>query len=403
MNRQANTQPEVRLSFSLLLILAVSAGLTVANLYYNQPLLAEMAQSFNVSASQIGVITTVTQLGYALGLFLFVPLGDIRQKKTLILLLLFAVTLSLLLVAVSPNLLILGIASFAVGITTVIPQIIVPLAAQMAHPGQQGRIVGTVMSGVLFGILLARTVSGVIGSIWGWQAMYYLAAIFMFVLALLLWRLLPKTAPTSNLTYRQTLRSLWDYTLQLPLLREASLIGGLLFGVFSVFWTTLAFFLKAPPYNYGSEIAGLFGLVGAAGASIAPVAGRLADKRGPRVVVGIAVLLTLLSYCILWFFGHQLWGLILGVIILDLGIQSAQISNQTRVYALIPEAKSRLNTIYMVSYFIGGSLGSFLGMHAWSLWQWRGVYLVGIAMILLSMLTWALGFRREKKEKAGFN
>ncbi|AFM40171.1 arabinose efflux permease family protein [Desulfosporosinus acidiphilus SJ4] len=390
------------LSRSLLLILAVSCGLSVANLYYNQPLLADMAQTFHLSAAQIGSISMLTQLGYALGLFLFVPLGDIKEKKSLIVILLGAVTLSLLFVASSNNLTMLGAASFAVGTTTVVPQIIVPLAAQLAAPNQQGRIVGIVMSGLFFGILLARTISGIIGSIWGWRTMFYIAACLMLVLALMLWGVLPKTGSNSRLSYGQTLKSLGGYITQLPLLREASLMGGLLFGTFSVFWTTLAFFIKQPPYYYGTEIAGLFGLIGVAGASFAPIAGRLADKKGPRIVVGIAAAVTLLAYCIFWFLGQQLWGLILGVILLDLGIQSAQISNQARVYALIPEAKSRLNTIYMVSYFIGGSFGSFLGMHAWSLWQWKGVCLSGSLLILASLITWGIG-RKNNINKNNIN
>lgn len=385
------------LSRGLLLILAISSGLSVANLYYNQPLLADMAQTFHASAAQIGSISTLTQLGYALGLFLFVPLGDIKEKKSLIVILLGAVTVSLLSVGASGNLTMLGAASFAVGTTTVVPQIIVPLAAQLARPDQQGRIVGMVMSGLFFGILLARTISGIIGSLWGWRIMYYIAAVLMFSLALTLWAFLPQTGSTSRLSYRQTLHSLWEYTMKLPLLREASLMGGLLFGTFSVFWTTLAFFLKQPPYYYGTEIAGLFGLIGVAGASFAPVAGRLADKKGPRIVVGIAAAVTLVAYGFLWLFGRHLWGLILGVILLDLGVQGAQISNQARVYALVPEAKSRLNTVYMVTYFIGGSLGSFLGMHAWSLWQWKGVCLVGSLLILLSLIIWGMGLYNQRK------
>jgi len=170
-----------------------------------------------------------------------------------------------------------------------------------------------------------------------------------------------------------------------------------MFGTFSVFWTTLAFFIKQPPYHYGSEVAGLFGLIGVAGASFAPIAGRLADKKGPRTVVGVACSVTLLAFIFLWLFGHNLVGLVFGVILLDLGIQSAQISNQARVYALVPEAKSRLNTVYMVSYFIGGALGSFLSLNAWSLLHWNGVCLTGIIMVLLSLIIWLRGKRREKK------
>jgi Arabinose efflux permease len=386
------------LSMNMLLILAISCGMSVANLYYSQPLLADMAQTFHVSARQMGTISMLIQTGYALGLFLFVPLGDIKEKKHIILILLGAVSISLLGVAFAPDLRILGIASFAVGTTTVIPQIIVPLAAQLADAKEQGRVVGIVMSGLFFGILLARTISGIIGSLLGWRAMYFIAAGMMLGLALVLNRLLPLTGSTSQLSYRKTLISLWGFINEQPVLREAALMGGLLFGSFSVFWTTLAFFLKQPPYQYGAEVAGLFGLIGVAGSSFAPYAGRLADKKGPRLVVGVASLVTLLSFVCLWLFGKNLIGLIVGVILLDLGVQSAQISNQARVYSLVPKAKSRLNTIYMVTYFIGGALGSYLGMYAWSIWQWNGVCLVGSLMIVLSLMIWGIGRTPQKAQ-----
>jgi len=379
------------LSKSMLIILAISSGMSVANLYYNQPLLADMAQTFHVSARQMAKISMLTQAGYALGLFLFVPLGDIREKKRLILILLGAVSCSLLGVACSSSLALLGIASFAVGTTTVIPQIIVPLAAQLADAKEQGRTVGIVMSGLFFGILLARTISGIVGGLLSWRAMYFIASGMMLVLAVILQRILPLSKPSSQLTYFQTLRSLGGFMINQPVLREAALMGGLLFGSFSAFWTTLIFFINQPPYHYGSEVAGLFGLIGVAGSSFAPYAGRLADKKGPRFMAGTASAVTLLSFGVLWLLGYHLWGLILGVILLDLGVQSAQISNQTRVYSLVPEAKSRLNTIYMVTYFIGGALGSYLGMLAWSVLHWNGVCLVGSIMILLSLLIWSTG------------
>lgn len=389
------TQQQPILTKSMLLILSISCGMTVANLYYNQPLLADMAQTYHVSARQMGNISMLTQIGYALGLFLFVPLGDIKEKKRLILTLLVAVSLSLLGMAVASNLRVLEIASFAVGTTTVVPQIIVPLAAQLADPKEQGRIVGIVMSGLFFGILLARTISGILGSLLGWRAMFFIASGTMLLLALVLLRFLPLSQPASRLTYLQTLRSLWNYLTEQPILREAALMGGLLFGSFSVFWTTLVFFIKQPPYNYGAEVAGLFGLIGIAGASFAPLAGRFADRKGPRFMAGAAAAVTLLAFGFLWLFGSHLWGLITGVILLDLGVQSAQISNQARVYSLVPEAKSRINTIYMVTYFIGGAIGSYLGMFAWSVIQWDGVCLVGSLMILFSLMVWGIGSKRE--------
>ena len=365
--------------------MAIGCGASVANLYYNQPLLADMAQTFHASARQIGYISMLTQCGFALGLFLFVPLGDMRERRSLIVSLLCAVTLALIGVAFSQNLVMLGVTSFAVGATTVVPQMIVPLAAQLADPKEQGKVVGLVMSGLFFGILLARTISGFVGHLWGWRVMFYIAPGIMLLLALILRFSLPESKPTSILTYNQLVSSLWELFLNEPVLREASLIGGMLFGAFSVFWTSLVFFLKQPPYHYGAEIAGLFGLVGIVGASIAPVSGRLADKGNPRLVVGIASVITFLAYSVFWFWGHRIWGLIIGVTLLDLGVQGAHIANQTRIYSLVPGAKNRLNTVYMVSYFIGGSIGSLLGTYAWSVWQWNGVCAVGSIMVLVCL------------------
>lgn len=381
------------LTKSILWVMAIGSGLSVANLYYNQPLLADMAQTFHVSARQMGSVSMFTQIGYALGLFVFVPLGDMKERRRLITILLCAVTLSLLGVAISQNITMLEITSFLVGATTVVPQLIVPFAVQLANPGEQGKVVGLVMSGLFFGILLARTVSGLIGNIFGWRTMYYIAATLMLILAFVLRYKLPKGEPvSSSVTYLQLFHSLWKLIAKLPVLREASIMGGMLFGAFSAFWTTLAFYIKQPPYHYGAQVAGLFGLVGVVGASIAPVAGRLADKKSPRLVAGIATFITLLSFITFWGLGNKIWGLIIGVILLDLGVQGAQISNQARIYILIPEARNRINTVYMVTYFIGGALGSFFGSYAWSLWHWGGVCTVGLIMVMLSLAAWALHF-----------
>ncbi|HVJ48501.1 MFS transporter [Desulfitobacterium sp.] len=388
--------PSSRLSKGLIWIMAIGAGASVANLYYNQPLLVEMAQTFQVSASRIGNISMLTQIGYALGMFFFIPLGDLRERRKLITNLLGAVILALLAMAFAPDITMLELASFAVGATTIVPQLIVPFAAQLAKPQEQGRVVGLVMSGLFFGILLARLVSGMIGHFLGWRMMYLIAAGFMFILMLLLRTYLPKCEPeNSRIPYPQVMRSLGQLVIKQPVLRKTSFMGGMLFGAFSLFWTTLVFFLEQPPYAYGSEVAGLFGLVGVVGASMAPLAGRLADKNSPRSVAGVAAGIALLSFVILGLLGKQLWGLILGVILLDLGVQSAQIANQTQIYTLIPNARNRLNTVYMVTYFGGGALGSTLGVYLWSVRGWQGVCWGGLSMVLLSLIAWGLNFREH--------
>ena len=367
-------------------ILSVACAMSVANLYYNQPLLADIAHTFSVSESAVGFIATLAQLGYAAGLLFLVPLGDSFDRRNLITLTLIAVTFSLLAVALAPSIGVLAIASFAVGATTIAPQIIVPFAASLAHPLQRGRIVGTVMSGLLIGILLARTVSGFVGAHLGWRAMYWIAATMMVVLTITLRVLLPKETPRAGMSYLHLLRSLWGLLRTEPVVRETSVFGALVFAAFSVFWVSLVFFLGTPPYHYGSEVAGLFGLVGVVGALAASNVGKLADSLDPRIITGVMIIIALAAFLVFWLFGQMLWGLIIGVILLDLGTQGAHISNQTRVFSLNAAARSRLNTIYMVSYFIGGSLGSLLGAYEWSVWRWNGVCAVGTILLVAALL-----------------
>lgn len=376
-------------------ILAVASAMAVANLYYIQPLLADMGRSFAVSESAIGFVATLTQLGYAAGLLLIVPLGDAFDRRRLVMFTLLAVTVSLVGMAVAPSILILAIASFAVGLTTIAPQIIVPFAASLADPKERGRVVGNVMSGLLIGVLLARTASGFVGAQLGWRAMYWIAAALMIVLAVVLRLILPKEQPRESISYPQLLKSLGGLIRSEPVLRETSVFGALVFGAFSVFWVTLVFFLGTPPYHYGSEVAGLFGLVGIAGALSAAYAGKLADRIDGRIITGVMIALTLLAFILFWLVGQWLWGLIIGVILLDFGAQGTHISNQTRIYRLNPEARSRLNTVYMVSYFIGGSLGSMLGAYGWSIGRWAGVCTVGTLMLVTALVVYVLRGRRR--------
>jgi predicted MFS family arabinose efflux permease len=284
---QVGEQTTSGIDRKLVWILAIASALAIGNLYYIQPLLADIERSFAISESAAGLIATLTQLGYALGLLLIVPLGDTFDRRNLVSLTLLAVTVSLLVTAIAPSIQLLAIASFAVGMTTVAPQIIVPFAASLAPPRERGRVVGMVMSGLLIGILLARTVSGFIGAAFGWRTMYWIAAAMMFVLAPVLRVMLPKERPKARISYPQLLRSLWGLFRSEWVLREACLFGGLVFGAFSVFWVTLVFFLETPPYHYGSEVAGLFGLVGIVGALAASISGKIADRIDARIITGV--------------------------------------------------------------------------------------------------------------------
>ncbi len=370
--------------------MSLACGMAVANLYYNQPLLADMGRTFHATAHQVSNIAMFTQIGYAVGMFLFVPMGDMKERRQLIASLLIAVTISLIGIATAQNLLWINLASLAVGVTTVAPQIILPLAAQLAAPMERGKVIGNIMGGLFIGILLARTVSGLIGGSLGWRTMYWIAAAMMLALAIILRTFLPKSYPESRLSYPGLYKSIGHLIVNQPILREASLIGAMLFGSFSVFWTSLSFFLEGEPYHYGSEVAGLFGLVGIVGVAGAPVVGRLADRFNAKTMVGLLTGISLLSYLFFGFLGTSLWAIFVGVVLLDLGVQGAQVSNQTRIYSLIPEARSRLNTVYMVSYFLGGSLGSTLSGYAWSWWKWQGVCLTGGLMIVIALIIWAV-------------
>ena len=389
------SQPFV-LRQSLLWIMAIASGLAVANLYYNQPLLADMATSFGISRDRAGYISTFTQIGYALGMLLFVPLGDIRERRKLISTLLILVTISLLAAAVSTHIVWMYIASFAIGLTTVVPQILVPFSAQLATPEQRGKVIGTVMSGLLFGILLARTISGLIGGTWGWRWMYGIAAILMFILFLVLRRKLPHVEPLMKSTYRELVISMGGLIRQYAVLREGALIGALNFASFSVFWTSLSFYLEGEPYHYSSQIAGLFGLVGVVGALGAPVVGRIADRIQPKWIIGCMITITLISFAFFGWWGGSLIGLMIGIVLLDLGVQGAQVSNQARIYALNDSARSRLNTVLMVSTFLGGAIGSSVSSYMWKIGGWSAVSLSGGVFMLLSLLIWSIARWRKQ-------
>ncbi|WP_239469990.1 MFS transporter [Archangium violaceum] len=386
------------MSPSLVWMMAAAAGLAVANLYYHQPLLGDIGQTFQASDRALGFIPTFSQVGYALGLLLVVPLGDSLERRRVIVIMTVLVSLALMGVALAPNLPWMVVASGLVGVTTVVPQLIVPFAAHLAPETQRGRVVGTVMSGLLIGILLSRTASGFLGVQFGWRAMFWLAAGLMLVLAVVLRLTLPSLSPSATLPYPALLRSLGGLVREEPLLRLHSVLGALTFGCFSAFWATLALYLQSMPQRYGAQVAGLFGVVGVAGAIAAPLVGRYTDTRGDRRINALGIGILFASFGVLWLLGQWLWGIALGVILLDLGAQANHISNQTRVYSLRPEARNRLNTVYMVTYFAGGATGAWLGSLAWSHWGWSGVCAVGGALSLTGLLV--LGLARPKRPAA---
>ncbi|CAE6707077.1 putative transporter [Paraburkholderia domus] len=362
----------------LLLLLATIAGVSVANIYYNQPLLDDFRQSFPNSGSWVGVVPAVTQLGYAAGMLLLAPLGDRFDRRRLILLQIAGMCVALVLASAAPTLSVLIIASLAIGVLATIAQQAVPFAAELAPASERGHAVGTVMSGLLLGILLARTAAGIVGEYFGWRAVFGASVVALLVLAVVIIMRLPKSKPTSTLPYGKLLVSMWHLVVEHRALREASLTGAAMFAAFSIFWSVLALLLAGAPFHLGPQAAGLFGIVGAAGAMAAPLAGKFSDRRGPRSIITVSIALVAISFVVFALSAKSIAGLVIGVIILDIGVQAAQISNQSRIYALKPEARSRVNTVYMVAYFIGGAIGSGVGAAVWPIFGWIGVSIAGV-------------------------
>ncbi|MEH2401831.1 MFS transporter [Nostoc sp.] len=372
---------------STVLALAIACGLAVANVYYNQPLLADMGRSLNISVQQVGFIPTLTQTGYAVGLLLLVPLGDMMERRWLIIIMLSLLACALVVEATAPNVVWLSVSSFVVGFCSIVAHLVIPLVAHLTHPSERGKAIGMLLSGMILSVLLARSVSGIIGEYFGWRAVYGISAGVMLVLALVIQGRIPQSKPSSPLSYQQLMQSLVQLVREQPVLREAALNVALVFAAFNATWVTLVFLLESPAYNYDSRVAGLFGLVGLIGVFTTPIVGRVADKRGPRMLVGIAVILSLSAFVILWIAGGtHLMGLILGMLLVDLGMHTGYVSNQIRIYNLVPNAESRLNTVYMVTNYTGGALGSFLGTYTWGLWQWNGVCALGFFLLVVAFI-----------------
>lgn len=373
--------PPRPLTPALTLLLAAATGVAVANIYYAQPMLGLIAGGFGASGAAAATVATVTQLGYALGLVLLVPLGDAVDRRRLILWQSAGLVAALAAAAAAPSLSALVAASAAIGVASTIAQQIVPFVAELAGPERRGRAVGLVMSGLLTGILLARTLSGAVGSWAGWRVMFLVGAVIAALMGAVLGRALPSSRPRTRVRYGALLLSLASLVRDHPPLLRAGLIQGALFAGFSAFWSTLALRLEGPPFHRGAAVAGLFGVVGLAGVLVAPLAGRVSDRRGPRPVVGAGLAVVLLAFAVLAS-SSAIPGMVLGVVLLDGGIQLSMIANQSIVFALSDAARSRINTVFVTVLFLGGALGSAGGSLAWHLGGWPAVSGFGAALAL---------------------
>ncbi|WP_296244514.1 MFS transporter [uncultured Enterobacter sp.] len=384
------------LSPALILLMSVATGLAVASNYYAQPLLDTIARAFNLSASAAGFIVTAAQLGYAAGLLFLVPLGDMFERRMLIVSMTLLAAGGMLITASSQSLTMMIIGTALTGLFSVVAQILVPLAATLASPEKRGKVVGTIMSGLLLGILLARTVAGLLASLGGWRTVYWVASVLMVVMALALWRGLPKVKQENHLNYPQLLASVFSLFTQDKLLRTRALLGCFTFANFSILWTSMAFLLAAPPFNYSEGVIGLFGLAGAAGALGARPAGGLADKGKSHMTTTAGLVLLLLSWAAIWYGHVSVLALIVGILVLDLTVQGVHITNQTVIYRVKPEARNRLTAGYMTSYFIGGAAGSLISASAWQHAGWTGVCAIGAIMAVLNLLVWWRGYHRQE-------
>lgn len=377
---------ETPLSGRGVIALSATCGFAVANLYYSQPLLPQMAITFTTDVSAQGSIVMLMQAGYALGLLLWGPLGDRIDRRHLITMLFIANLISLALCATATSLNGLLFACTAAGLTTVSAQIIIPAVSSLVDARHRGQVMGQLMSGLFAGTLLARTISGFIGAHTSWRTVFELAAMVDIVLIALVWRYLPATKPTSDLSYPQLLSSLGQLLIRHPLLQEACGVGFLLFAAFNVLWSTLAFMLGQPPYHYDSETVGLFGLVGATGMIASPTIGKLTDRWGGRKVITRAAALIILAFIFIAGSSLNITCLMMGMVLLDLGSRANLVANQTQLYALLPQAPSRLNTLFMTHYFLGGAAGSALGTWAAEHWGWNGVATAGGLCALLALI-----------------
>ena len=368
----------------LLLLLAFAAGLAAANLYYGQPLAAAIGASLDAPAAAIGTALTATQVGYALGMILLVPLGDARERRSLVVTTLACSVPALLLIAASRSVPALIASSLLVGASSSVVQMIVPYAVDLAPVEQRGRVVGTVMSGLFAGVLLSRTVSGFLGAAFGWRAVYVIAAGAMACLAIVMRLLLPARAPAVRLAYRDVLRSLVVVVKTQPELRRRAVVGAFGFASFSVFWSMLSYHLEG--LGHGSRTAGLFGAIGIVGVLVAPLVGGLATGPRPSRLNVAALLLCAASFAVFFLGATSLVAIGVGVVLLDLGVQSNLLTNQTVIYGLDPALRSRINAVYMVVYFLGGAAGTVASAVAWSGGGWRAVCATGAVLSLLGIV-----------------
>ena len=370
---------------SIVIAMAILAGITVSNLYYNQPLLEMISRDLGISQVTANLMTVITQVGYALGLLLIIPSEDMFSRRRIIMVCMIIAAIMALMIGLSSNIYLIWAVSLLLGATSVIPQLFMPVAGQFSKPKDKARNIGYVLSGLLMGILAARVVSGFIGEWLSWRAMYYIASAFMVICCFVSLRILPTMKRNFTGTYPQLMHSVWTIFRTHPRIRLNSLRGGLAFGSMLSIWSCMAFHVAGKPFYAGSDMVGVLGLCGVAGAMVASGLGKYVPKYGIAKFSAFGALLQIVGWGVACVFGYGYAGLIIALITVDIGTQFQQLSNQTGCIAEIPEASNRANTIFMTLYFIGGSLGTFLSGLGWSMMGWNGVCIIGAAFAFVSL------------------
>ncbi len=377
------------LSRAQVLLMATAAGVSVANIYFNQPILKDIATSLHVNETEVGSIAVLSQAGYGLGLFFLIPLGDKLNRKYLVLSLLSALIVFLLFISFSRSLLQVQAASFFIGVLSVSAQIILPMAATL-NKTNRGKTLGTVFSGILIGILSARVFSGFIAHWLNWRYVYGISAALVLVIDVLIFFFLPDVATDFTGNYFELMTSVLQQIKRFALLRQSAFIGALVFGLFCSFWTTLTFHLSGAPFHFRSDTIGLFGLVAIAGALAAPLIGKMADKGNAVKSLLLAIGLIIFSIVLMMLFPLSITSFVIAVLLLDMGVQITQITNIASIYTLDETAHSRINTVYMTIYFIGASVGTTAGLWCWQRggWQWVTAQMMLWACIALCIIVW---------------
>jgi predicted MFS family arabinose efflux permease len=377
-----------------ILTFAVAGGVAVGNLYWAQPLLEVIGSDLRVDSGRAGLLVTVTQLGYAVGVLLGVPLGDVLDRRRLIPLALLANTIALLATSMASSFAALVVSLAFVGLTTISGQLLTPLASELADPERRGAVVGTVVSGLILGILVSRTVSGLIAEVFGWRAIYVVAAAMTATLAVVLRRVIPELPVRPKVAYSDLILSVFSAARRSPVVAPTLLIGASVFGVFSLFWTALTFTLSAPPFSYSPGVVGLVGLAGVVGAMTSLRVGRLHDRGQSVGATGVFLALAVVAFVVSGLGARSIVAILAGVVLLDVAVQGANVLNQTRLLSVDPASRSRLNTAFVTSNFVGGAVGSVLASSVWSVGGWAAVTGAGAVWLGLAGIVWIIGRAR---------